>query len=202
MDPRQRRSRDLLHRAVLALAAEQPIGELTMTAIARKAGVHRSTAHEHASSPSELLNQALSDELDALEVLFPTPGASRAEVASAMSKVMRAVLDHVHDHLAIYRDGLGDGSDGSLRPMLARQILESTWRLRETVGLEADVEVSGAPREFVIEAAERFIAEGTVGVLASWVAQPDPRVDSALATYQHLLPAWWPREVFGGAAPA
>lgn len=194
MDPRQRRSRDRLHRAVLELAAEQPVEGLTMTAVARAAGVHRSTLHDHANSPMDLLQAALGAELDDLREGLPAPGSSADEVARAVSDVTRGVLEHVRRHLAVYRVGLGDEATVSLRPMLSRHFLESSRMLRAASGVDIEVEVSGVDHERVVDAAQRFIADGTVGVIAGWVARPDLDVDELLATYEGLLPTWWPRD--------
>ena len=66
LDPRQCRTRAALAAAVLALAAERGIDALSVTEITARAGVHRSTFYQHASSPLDLVKSTLARELDAL----------------------------------------------------------------------------------------------------------------------------------------
>ena len=54
IDPRFVRSRALLAAAVLELASERPIGEVTVAEVATRAQVNRSTFYQHASSPAAL----------------------------------------------------------------------------------------------------------------------------------------------------
>ncbi|MEQ6900058.1 TetR/AcrR family transcriptional regulator [Nocardioides sp. YIM 152588] len=203
MDPRQRRSRDRLHRAVLELAASRPVDEVTMTAIAEAAGVHRSTVHDHADSPGELVRAALSAELDVLRAGLPEPGAIPEEVARAVTEITRGVVDHVLRHRAIYRVGLGDGAPGyGLPGMLSRHFRESGRILREVSGVDIEVDVAGHPHAAVAASAARFIADGTVGLLAEWIATDSTRAEDFLDVYGALLPDWWPRlATVEGSAP-
>lgn len=190
MDPRQRRTRARLDAAVLALATDTPVQELTMTAVARAAQVHRSTVHEHASSPGDLLRQALLGELDALRAdLLDDPTRDTAE---AMTEVTGRVLEHVRRHGAIYRRGLSAGSgDGSLHGMLSEHFLASIRSLDGQHRLRWPGRVRGLPAAQVRDAAARFVAQGTVGAIEGWLAQPDPSVRSFQALYGQLLPEWW-----------
>lgn len=198
VDPRQQRSRTLLHDAVLRLAAERPVAEISMTAVAAAAGVHRSTVYEHAGSVDELLQAALGAELDALRAGLPAAGAPPAEVDRAVTAVTRGVLEHVARHAAIYRAGLADGeTDHGLRGMLGRHFRESGRILREVSGVDVALDVPGLEHGYVADAAARFIADGTVGVIAAWLEQPDADVEHLLALYARLLPPWWPRDLGG-----
>ncbi|MBM7516642.1 TetR/AcrR family transcriptional regulator [Nocardioides nitrophenolicus] len=195
MDPRQVRSRALLHEAVLRLAAEQSIADLSMTAIATAAGVHRSTVYQHAGSVDELLQQALGAELDELRAGLPAPGTPPEEVGRAVTAVTRGVLEHVARHAELYRAGLAAGdADHGLRGMLGRHFLESGRLLREVSGVDVPLDVPGQPPAAVTDVAARFIADGTVGVIAAWLDLPDLSVDDLLEIYGRLLPAWWPRD--------
>src|SRR5882757_5725196 len=63
-DPRSLRSQAALSRAILTLAAQQPVTEVTITALCQEAAVTRRTFYNHAGSPVELLEQVLTAELD------------------------------------------------------------------------------------------------------------------------------------------
>ncbi|WGL51087.1 hypothetical protein P5P86_14065 [Nocardioides sp. BP30] len=190
MDPRQRRSRERLHRAILRLATDSPVADLSVTTVATAAGVHRSTFYQHASSPATLLEQALLEELDALRAGLVAPDG---DVAAAVTAVTEGVLRHIEAHLEIYRRGLGeDSGEASLRPMLSQHFRESGHHLINQPGAGLEVRVSGLTRQAITDAATRFIADGTVGLLVGWVQEPRPRVDRFLHVYTALLPDWWP----------
>lgn len=189
MDPRSRRSRDRLFAAALELAAERPIDSLSVTEVAGAAGVHRSTFYEHASSPAELVQQALTRELDELRTALLE---DRSDAATAVATVTEGVLRHVARHAAIYRRELADGG-GSLHAMLSRHFRETSRILLARSRVRIDVEVPGVSHAEIDEAASRFLADGTVGVIEGWLQHSEPRVEDFLRVYLAILPAWWPR---------
>lgn len=194
MDARRRRTRDRLHAVVLELAAQQSPEDLSVTALAAAAGVHRSTLYEHAASPVALLEQALLAELDALRdhLMADTAG----DVVRAVTETTEGVLHHVVRHAAIYRRGLGVDSGGaSLHAILSEHFRSSSLLLQQLARVDVDVAVPGVADDVVADLATRFIAEGTVGVIAGWVQGPDPDVAAFMAVYVRLLPAWWPRDL-------
>jgi AcrR family transcriptional regulator len=192
LDARQQRTRAQLHAAVLDLAERTPAGSITVTALAERAGIHRSTVYEHAASPSALLQQALRAELDALrdEHLRDVPAG---ETAQALRRVTRGVIEHVDRHAAIYRR-LDDAHESSLHAFLSEHFQESSRLLVARTDLVIPFGVPGLDDATVTAATVRFVADGVVGVLAVWVALPEPRdIDAALTLLAELLPAWWPR---------
>ena len=192
VDPRQQRTRERLHAAVLALAEQRPIAEVSVVEVAAAAGVHRSTFYEHATSPFDLLEQALRAELDTLRAgLAGLVGLGEDEVGPAVDAVTRAVLEHVLRHRAIYRRGLGEGSGAAgLHPMLSRHFRESGLVLLGRTG--TPVRVAGVPAARVLDAASRLLADGTVGQIVGWLEETDPDVEEFLRVYRALLPSWWP----------
>ena len=191
VDVRQRRSQERLHAAVLRLAAERSVSELSVTELAVEAGVHRSTFYEHAASPADLLQAALVAELDVLRARLYDEAAT--DVDRVVGEVTEDVLRHVERHAAVYRRGLGAGSgSGSLHAMLSGHFRESSRRLLELARLQVGVQVPGVPDEVVADLAVRFVADGTVGIIEGWLAQPEPRVEDFMELYLRLLPAWWP----------
>jgi AcrR family transcriptional regulator len=198
MDARQVRSRRLLHDAVLELATTTNVAELTVTRVAEAAGVQRSTFYAHAADPPALLRSALLEQLDALRAeLLDDPDHAPADVAA---RTTRRVVEHVRDHAAIYRRGLADDAGaGSLHAMLSEHFLVSGRELlaRDRARLPLPP-VAGVAVRRLDDAAARFVAQGTVGVLRTWLELPGrPSVPAFERMYAVLLPPWWV-ERYGG----
>lgn len=202
MDARHRRSRAKLADAVLRLVSERPIDEVTASEIAAAAGVNRSTFYAHAASPLALLESVLRDELDALRdrhlASIPDSSVPRAAAAEAVTAVTLAVLENIESHAAIYERGLladaGGGHRGetSLRPMLAAHFEESSRQLLAQHALfPSDEEEAADP--LLAAMVGPFVANGSVGAIAAWLAQPEPRdAEAFLRSYRRLVPPWFP----------
>jgi AcrR family transcriptional regulator len=204
VDARQRRSRARLHAAVLRLAAERAIGEVTATEIAAAAGVHRSTFYEHASSPGGLLESALEVELDQLrEDLLARIVLPDVDVAGAINGAIEQLLAHVERHAEVYRRGLGaDAGTTSLHPVLGGHLRGTSRRCLELLDTVVEVPVDGLRPEDVTDAALAFLVDGTIGVISTWLERPDLGREGALRLHAALVPSWWPleREELGAGA--
>jgi AcrR family transcriptional regulator len=191
VDARQRRTRSALHAAVLELAAERDPDEITVTALADRAGVHRSTVYEHGGSPLGVLQAALADELDDLreQHLRDVPPERTAQ---ALREVTLGVFAHVDRHAAVYRNL--DGAVGAtLHAFLSRHFQTSTRMLLAQASLAIPFEVEGVDPRFLEDATVRYVADGVVGLIAVWLHAPEPRDPAApFALVGHLMPAWWP----------
>ena len=186
MDARWQRSRSKLTTAVLALASTQSADNLTASSIAAHAGVHRSTFYEHATSPMDLLQSALSEELDAIRARY-LDNAGPDDAMTAVTNATVDVLIHADRHAAIYRAGL----KLSLHSMLSEHFQESTHVLLRHGVITIPF---GEPGDQVVaESVARFIADGTVGIIAVWLESPAPRDPVALLRQlSYLVPEWWP----------
>ena len=188
LDARQEKTLARLSAAVLALAAERPITEATVSGLASAAGVHRSTVYEYAASPAALLQRVLRAELDELRVAYLVDVAPD-DAAAAISGVTRAVLRHVDEHDAVYRRGLGpDGAEAGLHAMLSEHFQGSIELLLD----QHSVSVPAAD-ELERRAIERYLADGIIGAIEVWLTRRRPRdVEALLALLERLTPPWWP----------
>ncbi len=190
-DPRFARSADSLADAILALAAERPIERVTVTEVARLAGVTRATFYNHATSPAALLAQVLERELDAIRGDF----LGRVEDGAAdVEQIWRAseltLVDHVLAHQAVYRQGLTAADDprGSvLATLLANHVEVSLGALARTHGTP-----ESGPEATRVAMAAAFVGQGTAGALRAWLNTPAPHdpaeaVDALLS----LIPPLW-----------
>jgi AcrR family transcriptional regulator len=194
VDPRQLKTRARLADAVLALATERPISDVTVSELAAAASVHRSTFYEHAASPAELLQSVLQQELD--ELRMPLVGLT-GDTDVAVTQVTAAVLRHIDAHEAIYSRGLGDGSgSASLHAMLSTHFRGSIDLLFE----QGSVELPNGSR-LDRDTVAGWISDGTVGAIEAWLRGPQPHdVDVFLEQFAQLVPAWWPVTATSGAS--
>ncbi|GAB3469017.1 TetR/AcrR family transcriptional regulator [Kineococcus endophyticus] len=188
MDARAQRSLERLSAAVLELAADKAPETLSVSEIARAAGVHRSTFYEHSDSPSTLLRAVLRDELDDARQRHLEGPADR-DWSRAVAAVTREVLDHLERHRAVYLRSLASPADGTLRTLLAEHFRASILLLSERGVLHSPV------RD--VDLAARFVSEGTVGAVSVWLAQDERDPEAFLEAFAHLVPPWWPLRAAG-----
>lgn len=188
MDARQQKTYARLREAVLDLATRGPVDDVTVSALAAAAQVHRSTVYEYAASPADLLQRVLRSELDALRAQYLVD-VQPSDAAAAVVGVTRAVLSHVDRHDAIYRRGLGaESGSASLHAMLSDHFQGSVDLLLEQHSLVVPAEDDTERRVIA-----RWLADGTIGAIDVWLSRPRPRdVDAFLALVGRLTPAWWP----------
>lgn len=191
LDARRRRTRDALHAAVLELAAEGDPGEIGVTALAERAGVHRSTVYEHGASPLDILQAALAEELDALRERH-LRDVTPERTAAALRDVTLGVFAHVDRHAAVYRN-LDGAAGATLHAFLSDHFQASTRMLLAQSSLRIPFALDDVDPALVEDAAVRFVADGVVGLIAVWLHTDPPRDPAVpLALLGRLLPAWWP----------
>lgn len=190
-DPRFARSAESLGDAVLRLASERPVELISVTEIARLAGVTRATFYNHATSPESLLSRTLERDLDAIRTTFLGQVEARPE---AVEEIWRRseleLISHIQRHEEVYRVGLAPaaGAHGSVLADLLAGRIEG--------GLKAYAHAAGAPSDgedaVRLAMASAFVSQGTVGAIRAWLLSPAPRdprfaVDAILS----MIPRLW-----------
>jgi len=186
MDARALRSQQSLRRAVLDLAADQPIGQVTASAICVEADVTRDTFYRHTDSPVDLLAQALGHEIS---LIFDEV----ADVA-AIGEGERALLEHVHHRAAIYRGAMNPSLAAPVRYNLERAIRLGLERWADSHPHIVPPALSGDATAFGMATA--YAAAGTVGAIEEWLrVEESSRVDVERAVDLILAasPEWWLR---------
>ncbi|MFC8733716.1 TetR/AcrR family transcriptional regulator [Luteimicrobium sp. NPDC057192] len=122
MDRRTVRTRAALRAAILELAAQQDVSELSVVEVARRAGINRVTFYDHATSPAALLVAVLADELDQIRAALLEPDvagggepAATPDPLELVDRVARAVAAHVERHATIYERALVHERDAGPR---------------------------------------------------------------------------------------
>jgi AcrR family transcriptional regulator len=214
MDARARRTRELLERTILDLAAQRPLTQISVTDVARAAGITRPTFYAHADSPGDLLALVLGRQLEAV-----TSNPNERPIGAWDETPGRALVHHVMENAPIYRLNL----TGRLPHEMRNVLIDHTERvliahfLRHAEALPVIPGVSGAGPDDgsgtagSVDDAEihyrrsalyaEIVASGTVAALEAWLRQPDP-LDPEWATRAIRLgsPRWVQEPATGPAA--
>lgn len=170
MDPRAAHTQSLLRSAVLELAAERPISEITVIDIITAAGVNRSSFYQHFDSREELLAAALERiETEMAHADEPVIVTNDSQPPAELVRFMR----HFAAHRSLYRGVFGP--QGSA--LVASQV-----RARMISFVRAGMELTPA-RPALAGLPIRIAAAGTsgalLGIIEAWLAEdqaPGPEV--------------------------
>ncbi|MEU0238813.1 TetR-like C-terminal domain-containing protein [Nocardiopsis sp. NPDC006198] len=160
-DPRARRTRDRLRAALLSLAAERELADVTMSAVARCAEVNRATVYQHYADLDALVADAMDD-----AVAHVARCAALCPLDAPRDRPPEPLVDlfaHVSENAVLYRRMLSD--QGS--PRFAN-------RLRERLAgeLAARFAAGAGPAGFddvPVRTHAAYLAGALVGVIADGV---------------------------------
>ena len=191
-DPRVLRTRAALTSALLRLLERRPLDGISVAALCREAGVHRTTFYGHAPNVHAFALAVFTQDFDELSAVSVEPSSETPQhVAERYFDTLTRVLAHVADDRAGYRALFGSASRG-----VFRTALEDRMRRRARTALEVwrAQRVPGAPvAEAAIDEAAAFIAGGLVGSIEAWATGDETDAAASAARIATLMPAWWPR---------
>ncbi|MET8544389.1 TetR/AcrR family transcriptional regulator [Kitasatospora sp. NPDC004799] len=154
-DPRTERTRAKLRQALLEECAHRPLAEVSVTAVARRAGVGRATFYLHYATLEALAVDACADVVrEAVDALHAWRGT--ADPAAPPPDLL-AFFDRLAAEAGLYRELLSPGGGGPLGQVLHRDLRARSRAERTLVG-------APAPDLFASAVAATF-----VGVLADWL---------------------------------
>ena len=191
-DPRQLRTRVALTSALLRLLERAPLDEISVAALCREAGVHRTTFYGHAPNVHAFALAVFTQDLDQLTAVTVEPAAETPEhIAERYFDSLTRVLEHVADERAGYRALFGSAGRG-----VFRAALDERMRRRARIALEVwrAKRVPGAPvADAAVDEAAAFIAGGLVGAVETWAMGDETDAAASAARIAALMPRWWPR---------
>jgi AcrR family transcriptional regulator len=177
VDPRIARTRRMLQEALLALAREQPLDEITIADIADRAEVNRSTFYQHYSDKETLL-------ADALDAQAADAGADLGSLdtdplsgPNTPPELVLRYTRHVAGHADLYRRALGEHGSSIAVARLRRRITAlATSGYERYDQREADL---GMP----VEIAAASVAGSLLGMLTAWLESDEPVAPEQVAQW-------------------
>jgi AcrR family transcriptional regulator len=184
-DPRITRTDQALAQAIVELAAQQPVSQVTVADLADQAGVTRATFYNRYSSPLELLIQVLYADLERVHRL---EDARRAEGRYSAVQMLRLatgdVADHVERFMAVYQHALHDPADDGVYEALVRHFTDygMAFMARST-----HPDLPGTNRRVMAQ----FVAHGFAGAIKAWLSDHSVTKTDLVEAAVACAPVWW-----------
>lgn len=180
LDPRQRKTRDLLVKALAELMEERPFSELSVVDICSRAMVHRTTFYAHFNDKRELLSYLLSQlERECVETCLP-----KEEMTSPKEYFLTAVknaLGFFQDRRSLYLACLNSGMEAEVHVLSDRAAQELCRRLSQPAFRDAAPEVDP-------QIAARFYIGAVLALIRWWLTNDDPvPQETLLSNLSHFI---------------
>ena len=180
VDPRQRKTRALLVKALAELMEERPFSELSVVDICSRAMVHRTTFYAHFNDKRELLSYLLSQlERECVETCLP-----KEEMTSPKEYFLTAVknaLGFFQDRRSLYLACLNSGMEAEVHVLSDRAAQELCRRLSQPAFRDAAPEVDP-------QIAARFYIGAVLALIRWWLTNDDPvPQETLLSNLSHFI---------------
>jgi AcrR family transcriptional regulator len=148
VDPRTRRTRAALARAMAETVRVAPLAEVSVAGLCRTAGVHRTTFYKHFRTVTELADAVLGELFDRIDALGP---------ASDRRAWFEDLLEHAATRRRTYAPLIGPDGDPALTRAVAERLVAAAGRVltpgeRDGAGTTTIARVSGFVAYGAVEA--------------------------------------------------
>src|ERR1700722_17467862 len=163
-DPRAVRTGRACAAAIVELASERPISQVTVADLAERAQVTRATFYNHYGSPLELLIQVL---LDDLEHAHLEEQERRARGGLSAAEMLRLsivdVADHIERFKLVYLQAVHDPADRGVYEALVRHFAEYATAF---IARCTHPGLPGTNHDVIAQ----FLAHGFAGAIKAWLS--------------------------------
>jgi AcrR family transcriptional regulator len=184
-DPRIARTAQACEVAIVELASEQPISQITVADLAGRAKLTRATFYNHYTSPLELLIQVL---LADLERAHLHEEERRADGGLSAAEMLRLSIVDVADHIerfgAVYRQSVYDPADGGVYEALVRHFTDYAVAF---IARCSHPDLPDANHNVVAQ----FVAHGFAGAIKAWLSDNSVTKRDLVNAAAACAPVWW-----------
>jgi AcrR family transcriptional regulator len=184
-DPRIVRTAKACEVAIVELASERPISQVTIADLADRAGVTRATFYNHYTSPLELLIQVLLADLERVHRLEDERRTEGGRSAVEMLRLSIAdVADHIERFKLVYLHAVNDPADGGVYEALVRHFTEYA------VAFIAQCTHPALP-DADHDVMAQFVAHGFAGAIKAWLSDSSVAKADLVGAAMACAPVWW-----------
>ena len=169
----------------MELASEQPISQITVADLAKRAKVTRATFYNHYASPLELLIQVL---LADLERAHLREEERRAEGGFSAGELLRHSIVDVADHIerfeAVYRQAVHDPADGGVYEALVQHFTDYAAAF---IARCTHPDLPDTNHDVIAQ----FLAYGFAGAIKAWLSDSSVTKADLIDASAACAPVWW-----------
>ena len=184
-DPRITRTDQALTQAIMELASQRPVSQITVADLADRAGVTRATFYNRHSTPLDLLIQVLYADLERGHRLEE---ARRAEGRYSAAQMLRLatsdVADHVERFRTVYWHALHDPADDGVYDALVRHFAEYSLAF---IARSTHPDLPDANHQVIAQ----FVAHGFAGAIKAWLHDDSVTKTELVEASIACAPVWW-----------
>ena len=184
-DPRITRTAHAFEQAIVDLASQRAVSQITVADLAERAGVTRATFYNRYNTPLELLIQVLYADL---ELGHRREEERRAQGGYPAAQMLRLAIGDVADHLerfiAIYQHALHDPADGGVYEALVRHFADYGLAF---MARSANPDLPEANHQVIAQ----FVAHGFAGAIKAWLSDDSVTKSDLVEAAAACAPVWW-----------
>jgi AcrR family transcriptional regulator len=184
-DPRAVRTRQKLVDAFHAGIADGDLSDLSVSSLARAAGINRTSFYSHFASPEDLAIHALSELFDVIGNADTARRSSHSvPAAEASRRALWDIVEFVAPRRSTYARVLGPAA----APRLLRAVSEA-YTEQAAVALSR---IPSRPPGTDVTLTARFLAGGVLGVIGAWLGEDSPSrsPEELVEALVQCLPGW------------
>lgn len=186
-DARIVRTRAALHTAIMELAAQKPIPDITVSELTQRAGINRVTFYKHFSSPADALGTAIEQELaDARARFIEGHEGPTLDPEQGFRDGVSLVLDHIEQHRALYMLAINTPQDGSVPNNLAGHFTRSMFEY-----LDRRSKLSPPIPELNAQMVANYYGYAMIGAIKGWLLNGNSSREEFTQLLVALIPEWW-----------
>ena len=189
-EPRTARTREALEAGLWELLREHELAEISVSALCKVAGVHRTTFYGHHRNIFDFaasVYAGLVDRLGTVDLDQRGTGRTVAEIGELYVESIRQILQHTKDEQRVYR--------ALFHTEAFLGVLVENLRMRFVLAMDV-WQAHGVLPDLDPEATAGYLGGAYASWFEQWVISDDDDVEAWLGSLRNLLPVWWPREGF------
>ena len=183
-DPRIMRTAQACRGAIVELASEQPISQITVADLAERAKVTRATFYNHYASPLELLIQVLLADLERSHRLEEERRSHGFSAADMLRLSIIDVADHIERFKAVYQQAVHDPADGAVYEALVRHFTDYAVAFMSRC---THPDLPDTNHDVIAQ----FVAHGFAGAIKAWLSDSSVTKADLIDASAACAPLWW-----------
>jgi AcrR family transcriptional regulator len=184
-DPRVARTSRVLEEAIVELASQRPVSQVTVAELAGRARVTRATVYNRCRGPLHLLIEVLEADLQRGHL---EEERRRQDGAYTQAGNLQLTIGEVVEHIArfsdVYRHALRDPADNGVWEALVRHFADYGRRVLARLPPEA---LPVANHEVI----SQFVSHGFAGAIKAWLDDDSVTKQDLIAAAIACAPSWW-----------